>query len=425
MTLIAITRALASEDFELIRHLPENPLTFVRGGDGLVGFGQALKLSARGENRIQDLADQWRSASADAQVDNPLSIAGTGLVAFGSFAFSATSEAESVLIVPQILLGKRDGRLWLTEIKNVEQASNTHVGSITNDEVATEPNFWNAPQVYRQSAVELTDGEFSADDFKAGVADAVERISRGELKKVVVARDQIGRASADFDIRSVLQKLAQRFDGCWVYSVDGTFGASPELLVRVAHGQVSARVLAGTAGRGTDPGVDRAIAAALAASAKNLEEHSYAVDSLVGSLSPFCAQIDADPMPFSLALPNVWHLASDVHGVLKSNSNALDLAAALHPTAAVAGTPTDIAQSVIEEIEGFDRGRYAGPVGWIGADGDGEWAIALRGGQIKELNDGSFEIRAYAGCGIVGESDPDAELAETKLKLSPVRVALR
>ncbi len=196
-------------------------------------------------------------------------------------------------------------------------------------------------------------------------------------------------------------------------------------MVRVAHGQVSARVLAGTAGRGTDPGVDRAIAAALAASAKNLEEHSYAVDSLVNSLSPFCSQIDADPTPFSLALPNVWHLASDVHGVLKSSSNALDLAAALHPTAAVAGTPTDVAQLVLEEIEGFDRGRYAGPVGWIGADGDGEWAIALRGGQLKKLHDGAVEIRAYAGCGIVGESDPEAELAETKLKLSPVRVALR
>ena len=111
--------------------------------------------------------------------------------------------------------------------------------------------------------------------------------------------------------------------------------------------------------------------------------------------------------------------------MLKSSSNALDLAAALHPTAAVAGTPTDVAQLVLEEIEGFDRGRYAGPVGWIGADGDGEWAIALRGGQLKKLKDGSVEIRAYAGCGIVGESDPEAELAETKLKLSPVRVALR
>ena len=411
MTLTARTRALTLDDFELINHLPESPLAFVRGTDGLVGFGQSLRLVARGKNRIQDLAEQWRTISATAKVENSLSIAGTGLVAFGSFAFSANSEAESVLIVPQILLGKRDGRIWLTEIGDLESE--------------TTANFWDAPQTYRQSAVELTDGEFSAEDFKLGVADAVERIGRGELKKVVIARDQIGRASSDFDIRSVLQKLAQRFDGCWIYSVDGTFGASPELLVRVAHGQVSARVLAGTAGRGTDPGVDRAIAAALAASAKNLEEHSYAVDSLVNSLAPFCSQIDADPTPFSLALPNVWHLASDVHGVLKSNSNALDLAAALHPTAAVAGTPTDVAQSVLEEIEGFDRGRYAGPVGWIGADGDGEWAIALRGGQLKNLQDGTVEIRAYAGCGIVGESDPEAELAETKLKLSPVRVALR
>jgi menaquinone-specific isochorismate synthase len=201
--------------------------------------------------------------------------------------------------------------------------------------------------------------------------------------------------------------------------VDGTFGASPELLVRVSHGQVSARVLAGTAGRGTDPGVDHAISNALAASTKNLAEHAFAVDSLVSSLKPFCTQVDADSTPFSLALPNVWHLASDVHGVLRENASALDLAAALHPTAAVAGTPRDQALKLINELEPFDRGRYAGPVGWIGANGDGEWAIALRGGQIS-----GTKITAFAGCGIVADSEPEAELAETELKFQPIRNAL-
>jgi menaquinone-specific isochorismate synthase len=131
--------------------------------------------------------------------------------------------------------------------------------------------------------------------------------------------------------------------------------------------------------------------------------------------------VDADPKPFSLALPNLWHLASDVHGVLREEASVLDLAAALHPTAAVAGTPRLEAQALIAELEPFDRGRYAGPVGWIGADGDGEWAIALRGAQIEA---GGTAIRAFAGCGIVAGSEPEAELAETELKFSPMREAL-
>jgi menaquinone-specific isochorismate synthase len=197
------------------------------------------------------------------------------------------------------------------------------------------------------------------------------------------------------------------------------FGASPELLVRVAHRQVSARVLAGTAGRGTDPAIDAAISAALATSEKNTTEHAFAVDSLVKSLNPFCTQVDADPKPFSLALPNLWHLASDVHGVLRTDASVLDLAAALHPTAAVAGTPRLEAQRLLAKLEGLDRGRYAGPVGWIGADGDGEWAIALRGAQIE-----GETIRAFAGGGIVAGSEPEAELAETELKFQPMRDAL-
>ena len=239
------------------------------------------------------------------------------------------------------------------------------------------------------------------------------------VEKVVLARDLTSEVDEAFDLRPVLSKLAANYPSCWVYSVDGTFGASPELLVRVSHGQVSARVLAGTAGRGTDPAVDQAIASALAGSSKNVAEHAFAVDSLVQALEPFCDHVDADPQPFSLALPNVWHLASDVHGVLKEDSSVLDLASALHPTAAVAGTPRKTAQELIRKLEPFDRGRYAGPVGWIGADGDGEWAIALRGGQV----DGT-KITAYAGCGIVAESEPAAELTETDLKFQPILGAI-
>ncbi len=398
------TRELHTDDFKLLSHLPETPLAFIRGGDGIVGWGEAVRLESNlSAGRVADLAAQWRTLVAAAEVTDEVQLPGTGLVAFGTFAFSDLSKAASTLIVPQVILGSRDGRVWLTTVSG-----------------AAAPDFWTHSAEYKtNAAINFETGEISAEKFKELVSSAVEKINSGTLAKVVLARDVIAKLPEKFDVRSVLQKLAHQYPTCWVYSVDGMFGASPELLVRVSHAQVSARVLAGTAGRGTDPGVDQAIAVALAASSKNTAEHAFAVDSLVKSLAPFCTHVDADPTPFSLALPNVWHLASDVHGVLREDASVLDVASALHPTAAVAGTPTDVAQNLIAKLEGSDRGRYAGPVGWIGADGDGEWAIGLRGAQITDKT-----IRAFAGCGIVAESEPEAELAETDLKFRPIREAL-
>jgi menaquinone-specific isochorismate synthase len=414
MSIRLSTIALELGSFDLINRLPENPMAYIRGGQGLVGWGEALRIEARGENRIQELATKWRELAASANVEDQVKLPGTGLVAFGSIAFAADSAATSVLIVPKILLGVRDGRAWLT---SVETEANTASTEVVEDFWLNDAEYGSNPPVQFGSGAQTSEG------FKRSVEDAVAAISRGELKKVVLARDLVGAMPEGFDIRASLTKLASRFPTCWVYSVDGLFGASPELLVRVAHGQVSARVLAGTAGRGTDPEVDKAISAALAASTKNTTEHAFAVDSLVQTLQPFCSQVDADPKPFSLALPNLWHLASDVHGVLRQEASVLDLAAALHPTAAVAGTPRLEAQELLGSLEPFDRGRYAGPVGWIGADGDGEWAIALRGAKIEESAAGKV-IRAFAGCGIVAGSEPEAELAETELKFSPIREAL-
>ena len=404
MTLILTTRELNTDAFALLNHLPENPMTYIRGGDGIVGWGEAVRLESRlPVGRVADLAAQWRAVVADAQVTDDLLLPGTGLIAFGSFAFSDSSAETSVLVVPKVVLGSRDGRVWLTTVED-----------------SSAPDFWTKESSYSENeSVVFESGKISTETFTQNVARAVSAIQSGEVAKVVLSRDIQAMIPAGFDLRGVLKKLAIQYPTCWVYSVDGMFGASPELLVRVAHGQVSARVLAGTAGRGTDPEVDQAIAVALAGSSKNTSEHAFAVDSLVKSLEPFCTHVDADPTPFSLALPNVWHLASDVHGVLREDASVLDVAAALHPTAAVAGTPTQVAQKLIAELEGNDRGRYAGPVGWIGADGDGEWAIALRGAQIE-----NSVVRAFAGCGIVGESEPEAELAETELKFRPIREAL-
>lgn len=393
----AITSVLPAKP--LLDQLPANPTTFIRGGDGIVGWGRVTTLTARGKNRIADLSRQWREFVASVEVDDTLREPGTGLIAFGTIAFADDSDAESVLVVPKVVLGSRDGQSWITVIDDAELPSHQDVsdGSVANFEP----------------------GQLSRNAFKAAVQSAIEKIHAGELEKVVLARDLVAKVDDEFDLRAPLIELAKEYPSCWVYSVDGMFGASPELLVRVSHGHVSARVLAGTAGRGTDPGVDHAIGDALAESHKNVSEHAFAVDSMVRALAPFCKHVDADSKPFPLKLPNVWHLASDVHGVLNESASVLDLASAIHPTAAVAGTPREVAIEVISELENFDRGRYAGPVGWIGADGDGEWAIALRGAQLS-----GNTIRAFAGCGIVAESDPDAEASETDLKFQPITQAL-
>jgi len=406
---------------QLIERAPQSQiLSFVRGGSGIIGFGESLRLTARGPNRIAELAEAWRNLVGRSSISNSLAWPGTGLVAFGSIAFADESETESILIVPKLLLGSHDGNAWLTE-------NLAHDGtSIAEKWQEIFTPLVRAPETHD---VVLQAGQISSEQFAANVETALKTFENGELQKVVLARDVVAQLPSSFDLKRVLNNLNDRYQTCWIYSVDGTIGASPELLVRVSHGQVSARVLAGTAGRGTDPGIDRAIAAALADSAKNVAEHEFAVKSLVDALQPFCSHVDADSKPFSLALPNLWHLASDVHGVLKTGASSLDIAAALHPTAAVAGTPRKLALDFIARVEGVDRGRYAAPVGWISADGDGEWAIALRGGQVSTQADAEGQnprvsLRAFAGCGVVAGSTAAAELAETRLKFAPIRDAL-
>jgi menaquinone-specific isochorismate synthase len=154
---------------------------------------------------------------------------------------------------------------------------------------------------------------------------------------------------------------------------------------------------------------------------KDLDEHAFAVHSVLDALRPHVRAVTASESPFTLKLPNLWHLATDVEMQLADDSSALDIVAALHPTAAVAGSPTDAALALIAELEPFDRGRYAGPVGWIDQDGDGEWVIALRCARIDD--DGL--VTAYAGAGIVADSDPQSELAETRMKFRPIADALR
>jgi menaquinone-specific isochorismate synthase len=237
---------------------------------------------------------------------------------------------------------------------------------------------------------------------------------------VVLARDLYAIAEEDIDPRWLLARLAERYGRCWTYQVDGLIGATPEMLLRQEAGLATSRVLAGTIRRSGQ--ADLALAAALARSSKDLEEHVYAVQSVATALAPYCSGMHVPDAPYVLELPNVLHLATDVTAVAQPGTTSLELAAALHPSAAVCGTPTDRARAEIAELEHLDRGRYSGPVGWIDANGDGEWAIALRCGQIDDTD--RRRIQLFAGCGIVAGSDPEAELAESNAKLVPMRDAL-
>jgi menaquinone-specific isochorismate synthase len=254
------------------------------------------------------------------------------------------------------------------------------------------------------------------------VAEAVRRITDGDLDKVVLARDLVADAREPIDARALLRRLADRYENTWVFSVDGLVGATPELLVRLERGLVTSRVLAGTIRRTGDDAHDLALAGSLARSSKDLEEHEYAVRSVADALTPHCSSMNVPETPFVLHLPNVMHLATDVTGVLRDGTTSLDLAASLHPSAAVCGTPTPVADALIAELEGMDRGRYAGPVGWLDARGDGEWGIALRCAAFDPSN--ASRLRLFAGCGIVAGSDPEAEIAESDAKLVPMRDAL-
>jgi menaquinone-specific isochorismate synthase len=385
----------------------ESPMAWLRRGQGIVAWGEAARCVTSGPDRFADAVDWWRALTAAAVIRDEVGVPGTGLVSVGSFGF-ADDPGDSVLVVPRVLVGARDDRQWITLISEDEQSPRPEL--FVQDEVASPRN------------VTFADGAMSGAAWESVVAEAVARIGAGELEKVVLARDLVATADEVIDVRWPLRQLARDYEMCWTFHVDGLFGATPEMLVRRERGLVTSRVLAGTIRRTGDDERDLALAGQLARSSKDLEEHEYAVRSVADSLAPYCSSMNVPEVPFVLHLPNVMHLATDVTGVVHDSDGAsvLELAAALHPSAAVGGTPTKVAVELIAEIEGMDRGRYAGPVGWIDADGDGEFGIALRSAEI----DGA-QVRLFAGCGIVADSDPEAELAEAQAKFLPVRDALR
>jgi menaquinone-specific isochorismate synthase len=404
-SLIPVTTTRIGEHLPLLDLLADNaPLSWVRNGEGLVGWGVHATTKVSGRNRFEDARDWWHRQLETFAVANSVHGSGTGPVLFTSFSFDRNE--ESVLVIPKVVVGQKGSQSWITWIGDSPQ-----------------PVLPESPAEFSQGPFTFGDGSIGTDTWKERVAEAIKRIETSGVDKVVLARDLVATSPQEIQAIPVLKKLAAEYPSTWTFAVDGLVGATPELLLRLSRGMVTSRVLAGTIPKTGDDEKDLALAASLARSSKDLEEHEYAVRSVAEALEPFCSSTNVPESPFVLHLANVMHLATDVTGALietKQRVDAFSLLKSLHPSAAVCGTPRNIAFDIIDEIEGMNRGRYAGPVGWIDASGDGELGIALRTGQI----DGR-EIRIYAGCGIVAGSNPEKELEESSAKMIPMRSALR
>ena len=379
--------------------------SWIRGGDGLIGFGIYSKKTLKGSTRFTDASAWWREERSKFTIENNVHGSGTGPILFSSFAFDESEDSE--LVIPEIIVGRKGDKAWITWIGDTPQPK--------LKKYISEPS---------HPALTYSQGGLSDAEWMERVEQAVTRIKSGELEKLVLARDSMIHSDKTMDIARLIQSLESEYPSTWIFLVQNLIGATPELLVRLSKSLVTSRVLAGTIRKTGDEARDLSLAGSLAKSSKDLEEHEYAVRSVAEALSPYCSSTNVPDSPFVLHLANVMHLATDVTGVVNESATPTDiftLLSALHPSAAVCGTPTEKAKRAISELEGMSRGRYAGPVGWIDARGDGELGIALRTGLINEQGDGA---RIFAGCGIVAGSNSADELAESQAKLIPMRTAL-
>ena len=373
---------------------------------GIIGWGEVSRMTFSGPERFSRAQRWWSQQCANSNGDEP--------IAFASFAFDK-DPGSSVLVIPEIAITRDASGTRLTLISD-KAITDFQLNEVVSD--ITKPR----EVVQGISNVTWLPGSRPVSEWQSAVDDAVSRINSGELDKVVLARDIVAKLDEPIHIGSLLIRLNEAFPECWTFCVDGLVGATPELLIRRDGEHVTSRVLAGTMRRSRDTDRDGQLAAELLDSDKDQEEHAYAVESVAAALATHCTDLNVPERPFILRLANVQHLATDVTGELVDAAPALALAASLHPTAAVCGTPTERATHVIKELEGMDRGRYSAPVGWIAANGDGEFGIALRCALIE--TEDRKTLRLFAGCGIVAGSDGESEVAESQAKFAAMKSAL-
>ena len=376
-------------------------LNDVARGDGYLFVRDGVGFAARGVAARVPLAEVASTLSAIQHIDE---VGGVQPIALGVVPFEADLACE--LIIPQlVVVGKaEDGRQWVTII----------------DDAAVELVVPQRPSPRAQTFIvaPLTD----IDRYLAAVVTARDAVRDGRLTKAVIAREITVTSPEQIDVHAVLLRLKATFGSSYRYSVDGFIGASPELLVSVAGNTVQSRPLAGTTPRTGDPETDQRAAAELLASEKNQIEHRVVIDMIHDTLLPWCSYLDWEPEPSVLSVANVQHLATMLEGQLSDpRPNVLELVRALSPTPALGGFPKPEALALIAQAEDFVRGNYGGAVGWVNAVGDGTWAVAIR---CAELSPDRRSARLVAGGGIVAESEPLSELAETQAKLQAMLSAI-
>ncbi|MGD9997918.1 MAG: isochorismate synthase MenF [Ilumatobacteraceae bacterium] len=393
MTLRAHTVALEA-DLALEDIAGPDGTLFVRDGAGFAGRGVAARVDAD------------KAASVLAGIEHRDEVGGRSPIAIGSVPFEPARQAE--LVVPALLVGATaDGTRWVTRIEG---------GTDAPPELVAAPR--PVPRAQPFTVAPLT----PVDRYLAAVTRARDAVRDGSLVKAVIARELEVTSPDPIDVHGVLLRLRASFGSSYRYSVDGLVGASPELLVQVDGNTVQSHPLAGTAPRTGDPDTDARIAAELLASTKNQVEHRVVIDMIHETLLPWCSYLDWEPEPSVLTVDNVQHLRTVMEGHLSDpRPDVVELVRALSPTPALGGYPQAAALQLIAEAEGFDRGRYGGAVGWVDAAGDGTWAVAIR---CAELSPDRRSARLVAGGGIVAESDPLAELAETQAKFQAMLSAI-
>ena len=400
-----------------------------RGRAALAGLGAAVTLRADGPQRFREVAERWRELSADAVADAPVGPPGSGLIAFGGFAFAPDGGRAAhwrgfepaSLTVPEVAIARsnREGRtsvrLALAALASADDLPEELLERLQRRvaELQSRP----LPLLDPSPAGEFMVGSaMPPEHYEQAVARAVELAGAGELEKIVLAREVLVHAPSAYDPVAVFGVLREEFPSCFSFCVgrdDATLvAASPELLLRREGHRVSTLALAGSTRRSADPAVDDHLGEQLLRDPGYREEHAIVARRIERTLRAHAIWVATAPEPELVRIANIQHLATPIRAQLAAPLDALELAGAMHPTPAVGGEPLARAAPLIPALEGLDRGWYAGPVGWTDASGDGEFCVALRCALLR-----GAEARCYAGNGIVRHSDPARELAETEVKL--------
>ncbi len=396
-----------------------------RNAAALATLGAALTIESRGADRFAQVAARWRAAAGEAACEPPEGPPGAGLVATGGFAFAPqggssppwASFAPASLIVPEVAFARSgtDVRMTLTGLCAADDTVEDVLARI--ERRLAELTDCGLPMLDPDPTGRVRVGStMPPEHYEEAVARAVERIRAGVMEKVVLAREVQVQAPVAHNPAAVLGVLRDAFPDCFVFAVgrgESTFvAASPELLLRREGMRVATLALAGSTRRSADPAVDDHLGEQLLRSAKDREEQAIVTRRISRALRPHALWVTAADEPVVVKMANIQHLATPIRAQLASPRSAVELAGLLHPTPAVGGEPWAAAQPQIPALEGMDRGWYAGPVGWTDSSEDGEFCVALRCALLT-----GPVARCYAGVGVVRDSDPTAELAETEVKL--------